>query len=74
MFWRKRKKSPAELANEAEIDKVVREAMAGELERGYAPGPPSGTRGPWVVTLQGGGDLKLPGDKPSDADAEQTSP
>lgn len=74
MFWRKRKKSPAELANEAEIDKLTREAMVGELERGFAPGPPSGTRGPWPITLQGGGDLKLPDDKPYDGDAEPTSP
>ena len=74
MFRRKRKNSPAELANGAAIDTLRREAMVGELERGFAPGPPSGTRGPWPITLQGGGDLKLPDDKPYDGDAEQTSP
>ena len=77
MFWRKRKKSPAELANEAEIDKLAREATVEELERGFGDRPPSlfhrGMRSQ-EGTWQEGGDLKLPDDKPYDGDAEPTSP
>jgi hypothetical protein len=64
MSWFKRKKkSPEELANEAEIDKLVREAFAGELEQGH------GVKGLYWMPKDAG-DLKLPDDKPYDGDAE----
>jgi len=77
MFWRKRKKSPAELANDAEIEKLAHEATVGELERGLGDRPPGlfhpGMRSE-IAAWNEAGDRKLPDDKPYDGDAEPTSP
>jgi hypothetical protein len=71
VFWRRRPKTPAEPANDAEIEKLAREATVGELERGV------GRRGSWlgparlpwrIVPFRGGGELKLQADKEYDAD------
>lgn len=76
-FWRRRKKTPAELANEAEIEKLAREATVGELESAFGDRPPGlfhPGKGKQVAAWEKGGHLKLPDDKPYDGDAEQASP